>query len=148
MAFTLQYEIQTDERFPYQGADSEVRVTIIHNPNLNANAKLTDPETGVKLSNVIYQALYDSDISVDDLKSTFDAALKTEGHIGLVDQIKAFSAGSPIVEMITGGHAKDWSKLFSKLNDAGLQRDFQGVIINGRVSVLSFSMLNVLRPLD
>ncbi|KAG2188930.1 hypothetical protein INT44_004072 [Umbelopsis vinacea] len=114
-------------------ANPAVRVTIMHNPNLSASAKLTDPDTGVKLSNVIYQALYDADISVDDLKSTFDAALKTEGHIGLVDQIKAFSAGSPIVEMITGGHAKDWSKLFSKLSDAGLQRDFQGVVINGRI---------------
>ncbi|KAH8556358.1 UDP-glucose:glycoprotein glucosyltransferase-domain-containing protein [Umbelopsis sp. PMI_123] len=116
-------------------ADPMVRVTIIHNPFLSASdsAKLTDPDTGMKLSNVIYQALYDSDITVNDTKSMFEAALQSESHVRLVDQIKAFSAGSPIVEMITGGHTKDWSNLFSKLKNAGLQEDFQGVIINGRI---------------
>jgi hypothetical protein len=112
-----------------------VRVSIIHNPNLvtRDSPGLTDPETGVKLSNIIYQALYKSDIDIEDLKNTFKAALESEGHVRLVDQIKAFSAGSPIVEMITEGYTKDWSKLYSKLNEAGLDQDFTGLVVNGRV---------------
>lgn len=119
-----------------QTSDASIRVSIIHNPNLGTNdsPRLTDPETGVKLSNVIYQALYESDVDTEDLKKTFEAALQSEGHVRLVDQIKAFSAGSPIVEMITGGHIKDWSKLYGKLNEVGLGNDFSGVIVNGRVN--------------
>jgi UDP-glucose:glycoprotein glucosyltransferase len=116
-------------------ADPNVRVSIIHNPNLMAepSSRITHPESGTKFSNIIYQALYESKISLDDLRNTFTSALQPEDHIKLIDQIKAYAAGSPIVEMITGGHIKDWNNLYNKLQDSGLDKHFNGVVVNGRI---------------
>ncbi|KAJ2964307.1 hypothetical protein NQZ79_g834 [Umbelopsis isabellina] len=116
-------------------ADPNVRVSIIHNPNLIADhsSQITHPESGTKFSNIIYQALYESKISIHDLRNTFTSALQPEEHVKLIDQIKAYAAGAPIVEMITGGHIKDWNNLYKKLQDSGLDKHFNGVVVNGRI---------------
>lgn len=45
-------------------------------------------------------------------------------------QIKAFAPGSPVVENIA---YRAWEKQASQLLEAGLEKDFRGIVINGRV---------------
>ncbi|KAI9266794.1 UDP-glucose:glycoprotein glucosyltransferase-domain-containing protein [Phascolomyces articulosus] len=81
------------------------------------------------ISTVIYRELASGNKNIKDL---IDKAIASRDEIvsGNPEQIKVFAPGSPIVESVA---TEAVQKQALALNGLGLEKDFRGIIVNGRI---------------
>lgn len=75
-----------------------------------------------------------------DLKAILESAItptgETSAQVSLFDQIKTFGYGYPLTEIILRGYSDGWATIGRALADVGVEEDFVGILVNGRVSVI------------
>ena len=102
-----------------------MRLALIHNGGASVSKDST-------ISTVLYRELASGNRNI---KEIVDKAILSRDELlsGNPEQIKVFAPGSPIVESAANAAAQRQARILSGL---GLENDFRGIIVNGRVGTI------------
>lgn len=91
----------------------------------------------LKFSDLLYDAIYSQNNNITELIALFSQEIKTQDKIETYTDTlpEAITPGSPVIEFVASKQSQKWSKLAGLLERDGLQMDFSGIVINGRVSL-------------
>ena len=106
-----------------QDENERVRLALIHNGDTASK--------NAKISTVLYRELASGNKNIKEL---VDKAISSHDELlsGTPEQVKMFAPGSPIVESVASTAALDQAQVLKGL---GLEPNFRGLTINGRVSL-------------
>ncbi|KAG0163854.1 hypothetical protein DFQ28_011083 [Apophysomyces sp. BC1034] len=116
------------ETLAFIDGNEQARVSFIHNPS----DKPYEYKSAM-FSDLLYQELYEKKSELSDIKQLLVSALEDESkNTEFADQTKPLVPGSPIVEIVNA-RGKKWQYLREGLIKSGLEEDFNGLVMNGRV---------------